>query len=101
MRRGDVLGHEFMGEIVDMGPDVKGFQLGDRVVSAFDMGCDQCMYCNELQLYSMCDSTNPRCAGCLVLKSSIETAQGSKWALGGGLPRFGGADARSTCSATS
>lgn len=55
---GDILGHEFMGVVEEVGPEVKGVQKGDRVVACFDIGCGQCYYCKH-QLYSSCDTTNP------------------------------------------
>jgi threonine dehydrogenase-like Zn-dependent dehydrogenase len=57
MRKGDLLGHEFMGIVEDVGPEVKNFKKGDRVVAAFDLGCGACMYCKK-GLYSCCDVTN-------------------------------------------
>jgi threonine dehydrogenase-like Zn-dependent dehydrogenase len=58
VKAGDVLGHEFMGEVVEIGRDVKKFVKGDRVVVASVIACGECHYCNE-QSYSLCDNTNP------------------------------------------
>jgi threonine dehydrogenase-like Zn-dependent dehydrogenase len=58
MREGDVFGHEFMGEIVEVGREVRDVEVGDRVVVPSFIGCDRCWYC-EHDLYSCCDTTNP------------------------------------------
>jgi threonine dehydrogenase-like Zn-dependent dehydrogenase len=58
MREGDVFGHEFMGEIVEVGPEVNTVAVGDRVVVPSFIGCDSCWYCDN-DLYSCCDTTNP------------------------------------------
>lgn len=58
MEAGDILGHEFMGEIVETGPEVKKLKRGDRVVVPFTIACGQCYYCQN-QLWSACDNTNP------------------------------------------
>jgi threonine dehydrogenase-like Zn-dependent dehydrogenase len=57
MRKGDVIGHEFVGEIVEVGPDVRHHSVGDRVVVNSFVSCGHCWYC-EQQLYSLCDNTN-------------------------------------------
>lgn len=57
MSKGDLLGHEFMGIIEDVGPEVKNFKKGDRVVACFDLGCGQCMFCSK-NLHSSCTATN-------------------------------------------
>jgi threonine dehydrogenase-like Zn-dependent dehydrogenase len=59
MREGDVIGHEFMGEIVDVGRDVKKVAKGDRVVVPSFICCGSCWYCQH-DLYSLCDNTNPK-----------------------------------------
>ena len=59
MRSGDIIGHEFMGEIVDVGPEVKQMKKGDRVVVPSFIVCGACWYCQH-ELYSLCDNTNPR-----------------------------------------
>jgi len=58
MERGDILGHEFMGEVVELGPGVENLQIGDRVVVPFPIACGACGMCQE-QLYSLCENTNP------------------------------------------
>ncbi len=58
MEQGDILGHEFMGEIVEIGPEVKKLKVGDRVVVPFTIACGHCFFC-EQQLWSLCDNTNP------------------------------------------
>ncbi len=58
MESGDVLGHEFMGEVVEVGRDVKNLQVGDRVVVPFNISCGTCFFCKK-QLFSLCDTTNP------------------------------------------
>ena len=58
MRAGDILGHEFMGEVVEIGPDVKKHRVGDRVVVCSFVACGQCWYCRN-ELFSLCDNTNP------------------------------------------
>jgi len=59
MREGDVIGHEFMGEIVDVGKEVKRVKKGDRVVVPSFICCGSCWYCRH-DLYSLCDNTNPK-----------------------------------------
>jgi threonine dehydrogenase-like Zn-dependent dehydrogenase len=58
MEPGDVLGHEFMGEVIETGAEVKKIKKGDRVVVPFTISCGQCYYCNN-QMWSACDNTNP------------------------------------------
>jgi threonine dehydrogenase-like Zn-dependent dehydrogenase len=58
MREGDVMGHEFMGEIVEVGPGVHRRRVGDRVVVCSFVGCGRCWYCTH-DLWSLCDNTNP------------------------------------------
>jgi threonine dehydrogenase-like Zn-dependent dehydrogenase len=58
MQRGDILGHEFMGEVVEVGRDVKTLRVGDRVVVPFTIACGNCFYCKE-GLWSLCDNSNP------------------------------------------
>ena len=57
-RAGDVLGHEFMGEVVEVGRNVSKHQVGDRVVVCSFIACGQCWYCRQ-QLFSLCDNGNP------------------------------------------
>jgi threonine dehydrogenase-like Zn-dependent dehydrogenase len=58
MQQGDILGHEFMGEVVETGSEVKKLKKGDRVVVPFTICCGECFYCRS-QLWSCCDNTNP------------------------------------------
>jgi threonine dehydrogenase-like Zn-dependent dehydrogenase len=58
MREGDVIGHEFMGEVVEVGPAVSRIKPGDRVVVPSFVVCGSCAYCKD-ELYSLCDNTNP------------------------------------------
>jgi threonine dehydrogenase-like Zn-dependent dehydrogenase len=58
MKRGDVLGHEFMGEVVEVGPDVGNLKLGDRVVVPFPIACGSCNACAH-GLFSVCENSNP------------------------------------------
>jgi len=59
MQPGDILGHEFMGEVVEVGPAVNNLQVGDRVVVPFPIACGNCHYCRQ-ELWSLCDNSNPR-----------------------------------------
>lgn len=58
MEKGDIIGHEFMGEVVDLGSEVKNLKIGDRVVVPFPIACGHCFFCEE-QLYSVCENSNP------------------------------------------
>jgi threonine dehydrogenase-like Zn-dependent dehydrogenase len=58
MHEGDILGHEFMGEIMELGPGVKNLQVGDRVVVPFAIACGACAFCAR-GLWSLCDNSNP------------------------------------------
>ncbi|WP_435168771.1 zinc-dependent alcohol dehydrogenase [Falsirhodobacter sp. 1013] len=58
-RPGDVIGHEFMGEVVEVGRDVKTIAKGDRVVVPSFISCGECWYCQH-DLYSLCDTTHPK-----------------------------------------
>src|SRR5512141_1525574 len=58
MQRGDILGHEFMGEVVEVGPAVKNLSVGDRVIVPFTIACGNCYFCKN-QLWSLCDNSNP------------------------------------------
>ncbi len=58
MRKGDILGHEFMGEVLEVGRSVKNLKKGDRVVVPFTICCGRCYYCQK-GLWSLCDNTNP------------------------------------------
>ncbi|NJN89335.1 MAG: glutathione-dependent formaldehyde dehydrogenase [Leptolyngbyaceae cyanobacterium SL_5_14] len=58
MRSGDIIGHEFMGEVVEIGSEVKKLKVGDRVVVSSIISCGQCRYCQHQQ-WSLCDNSNP------------------------------------------
>jgi threonine dehydrogenase-like Zn-dependent dehydrogenase len=58
MKPGDVLGHEFMGEVAEVGPEVKNLAKGDWVVVPFAIACGRCFFCQR-ELWSACDNTNP------------------------------------------
>ncbi|HJQ82580.1 MAG TPA: zinc-dependent alcohol dehydrogenase [Candidatus Binatia bacterium] len=58
MESGDVLGHEFMGEVVEVGSAVPNLRVGDRVVVPFPIACGHCLAC-ERTMYSLCENTNP------------------------------------------
>jgi threonine dehydrogenase-like Zn-dependent dehydrogenase len=58
MQAGDVLGHEFMGEVVEVGRDVKKLKVGDRVVVPFPIACGHCWHCQK-GLTAACENSNP------------------------------------------
>jgi threonine dehydrogenase-like Zn-dependent dehydrogenase len=58
MQAGDILGHEFMGEVVEVGKENSKLKVGDRVVVPFTIACGRCFFC-EKQLWSLCDNSNP------------------------------------------
>lgn len=58
MEKGDILGHEFMGEVVEVGTQVKNLRAGDRVVVPFTIACGSCFFCQK-DLWSACDNSNP------------------------------------------
>jgi threonine dehydrogenase-like Zn-dependent dehydrogenase len=58
MKKGDILGHEFMGEVVEVGPDVRNLRVGDRVVVPFPIACGNCGACHA-EAYSLCENSNP------------------------------------------
>ncbi|TPX55282.1 hypothetical protein PhCBS80983_g05455 [Powellomyces hirtus] len=81
LKKGDILGHEYMGIVEDVGSEVTKIKKGDRVVAAFNIGCGECEYCKK-KLFTECDTTNN--------SSFMETLYGHK--LGGimGYGHFGG-----------
>jgi threonine dehydrogenase-like Zn-dependent dehydrogenase len=58
MKKGDILGHEFMGEVVEVGSEVGNLEVGDRVVVPFPIACGRCFFCQHGQ-HSLCDNSNP------------------------------------------
>ena len=58
MEKGDILGHEFMGEVVELGRDVRNLKVGDKVVVPFPIACGACGAC-KAELYSLCENSNP------------------------------------------
>jgi threonine dehydrogenase-like Zn-dependent dehydrogenase len=58
VKKGDIFGHEFMGEVVELGPGVTNLQVGDRVVVPFPIACGACAAC-EREQYSVCENSNP------------------------------------------
>jgi threonine dehydrogenase-like Zn-dependent dehydrogenase len=61
MKKGDILGHEFMGEVVEVGSRNLKLTVGDRVVVPFTIACGSCFFC-ERELWSLCDNSNPNAA---------------------------------------
>ncbi|EIW86637.1 GroES-like protein [Coniophora puteana RWD-64-598 SS2] len=57
LQKGDILGHEFMGVVDRIGPNVKNLKIGQRVVASFQISCGKCSYCQK-KLSSFCDNTN-------------------------------------------
>jgi threonine dehydrogenase-like Zn-dependent dehydrogenase len=58
MKAGDILGHEFLGEVADVGSGIGNLRTGDRVIVPFPIACGGCFYCRE-ELYAFCDNSNP------------------------------------------
>jgi threonine dehydrogenase-like Zn-dependent dehydrogenase len=58
MVKGDIVGHEFMGEVVDVGAGVEKLKKGDRIVVPFPISCGSCFFC-ERKLFSLCENSNP------------------------------------------
>ena len=69
MKSGDILGHEFMGEVVETGTGVTALQRGDRVVVPFVIACGSCFFCTR-QLFAACETTNPD-RGAIMNKKSL------------------------------
>ena len=72
MKKGDIMGHEFMGEVVEVASDVKKLKTGDKVVVPFTISCGKCFHCSA-QEFSLCDNTNPNA-------ELVETAYGGNTA---------------------
>jgi len=58
MEKGDILGHEFMGEVVEVGSGVTNLAVGDRVVVPFPIACGNCFFCKR-DMFALCDNSNP------------------------------------------
>ena len=58
MEKGDILGHEFMGEVMEVGPGVRNLKVGDRVVVPFPIACGNCAAC-KAEAYTLCENSNP------------------------------------------
>ena len=58
MEEGDIVGHEFMGEVVETGREVKNLRVGDRVVVPFPISCGKCFFCTQ-GMFSLCENSNP------------------------------------------
>ncbi len=58
MEKGDILGHEFMGEVMEVGRGVKNLKVGDRVVVPFTISCGNCSMCKR-EMFSLCENSNP------------------------------------------
>lgn len=58
MKKGDILGHEFMGEVMEVGREIDNLKPGDRVVVPFTIACGRCWFC-EHEMWSACDNSNP------------------------------------------
>jgi threonine dehydrogenase-like Zn-dependent dehydrogenase len=83
MEQGDILGHEFMGEVVETGSSVTNLKKGDRVVVPFTISCGSCFFCSR-DLWSLCDNSNPK-------PEALETLEGySGSALFGYSHMYGG-----------
>ena len=74
MKSGDILGHEFMGIVEDVGPGVTALQRGDRVVVPFTIACGDCFFC-ERDLYAACETTNPG-RGAILNKKELRPGAG-------------------------
>lgn len=58
MESGDILGHETMGEVVEVGSGVSKLKVGDRIVVPFNIACGECFFCKK-SMFSLCDRSNP------------------------------------------
>lgn len=74
MKAGDVLGHEFMGIVEEVGPAVTRVKKGDRVVVPFTISCGDCFFCNT-RLFAACENTNPG-RGAILNKKNVRSGAG-------------------------
>src|SRR5690606_19589607 len=74
MEAGDILGHEFMGIVEDLGPGVTQLKKGDRVVVPFTISCGECFFCNRT-LFAACENTNSG-RGAILNKKSARPGAG-------------------------
>ncbi|WP_367874302.1 zinc-dependent alcohol dehydrogenase [Luteolibacter sp. Populi] len=89
MEEGDIIGHEPMGIVVEVGAEVKKFKKGDRVVVPFVIACGCCFFCQK-ELYSACDTTNP---GADLQKVAMGQAGAGLFGYSGMMGRYPGAQA--------
>ncbi len=89
MEEGDIIGHEPMGVVVEVGRDVKKFQIGDRVVVPFVIACGSCYFC-EKTLFSCCDTTNP---GAEIARKAMGHAPAGLFGFSGLMGRYPGGQA--------
>ncbi|RZL86046.1 MAG: glutathione-dependent formaldehyde dehydrogenase [Variovorax sp.] len=71
LKSGDILGHEFMGEVVEKGSGVTSLEVGDRVVVPFVIACGSCFFCDR-QLFAACETTNTG-RGAILNKKSLRS----------------------------
>ncbi|MFC4161473.1 zinc-dependent alcohol dehydrogenase [Chitinimonas lacunae] len=74
MKEGDILGHEFMGIVEEVGPEVTRLVRGDRVVVPFTISCGECFFCRK-SLYSACETTNPG-RGAIMNRKNVRSGAG-------------------------
>ena len=85
MKAGDILGHEPMGVVVEVGRDVKKLEKDDRVVVPFTISCGECFFCRKT-LFSLCDRSNPNAAMAAKLMGHSPAALFGYSHLTGGIP---------------
>jgi threonine dehydrogenase-like Zn-dependent dehydrogenase len=89
MEEGDIIGHEPMGIVVEVGSAVTKFKKGDRVVVPFVIACGECFFCKKT-LYSCCDTTNP---GAELAEKAMGHAPAGLFGYSGMLGRYPGGQA--------